>query len=505
VIAAAVIAAAVAPAAAATVASPPSTAQQDAGMTPGLPLADPVNLNTVTPGTLRLRLVAEPRQFDISGKKVRGESYDGDYVGPTMRLLPGGHVDLTLVNKLPTATDLHFHGLHVSPAGSADNPYLSVPPGHTFTYRLYIPPDQPQGTFWYHDHDMCMGNETMIMPGKAVPATAAPDCQDIETQIYDGLSGTIIVGDDRALLPSALRRIAARTLVLKDMQITGSGQIAANAAHYSISSGNPTVRLVNGQLRPVLTLRPGQTELWRLANEGADIFYDLRLPGYRFTIVGQDGYPVARATTADTLDLPPAARRDVLVTASGHPGNAWLETLPINNGPQGDTYPLVKLMEVHVAGQPERPLPMPAGGLPTAPASLASAHVARYRLIKLSENAAGTAMYINGQPFNPARSIFSTAAVLGTSEQWTIINETGEVHPFHVHTDHFQVMSINGIPQAYTGEQDVVPVPHKEHGIPGVVVIRIHFSDFVGKVMFHCHIAAHEDTGMMSFINVVAP
>lgn len=495
---------AVAPAAAAAAASPPATAQ-DAGMTPGLPLADPVNLNTVTPGTLRLRLVAEPRQFDISGKKVRGESYDGDYVGPTMRLLPGEHVDLTLVNKLPTATGLHFHGLHVSPAGSADNPYLSVPPGHTFTYRLYIPPDQPQGTFWYHDHDMCMGNETMIMPGTAVPASAAPNCQDIETQIYDGLSGTIIVGDDRALLPPALRRITTRTLVLKDMQITGSGQIAANTAHYSISSGNPTVRLVNGQLRPALTLRPGQTELWRLANEGADIFYDLRLPGYRFTIIGQDGYPVARATTADTLDLPPAARRDVLVTASGHPGNSWLETLPINNGPQGDTYPLVRLMEVHVAGQPERPLPMPAGGLPTAPASLASAHVARYRVIKLSENAAGTVMHINGQQFNPARSIFSTPAVLGTSEQWAIINETGEVHPFHVHTDHFQVMSINGIPQPYTGEQDVVPVPHEEHGIPGVVVIRIHFSDFAGKVMFHCHIAAHEDAGMMSFINVVAP
>ena len=204
VIAAALVAAAAAPAAAATAASPPSTVQQDAGMTPGLPLADPVNLNTVTPRTLRLRLVAEPRQFDISGKKVRGESYDGDYVGPTMRLFPGEHVDLTLVNKLPTATDLHFHGLHVSPSVSADNPYLSVPPGRTFTYHLYIPPDQPQGTFWYHDHDMCMGNETMIMPGTTGAARSAPNCQDIETQIYDGLSGTIIVGDDRGLLPRAV-------------------------------------------------------------------------------------------------------------------------------------------------------------------------------------------------------------------------------------------------------------------------------------------------------------
>ena len=40
---------------------------------------------------------------------------------------------------------------------------------------------------------------------------------------------------------------------------------------------------------------------------------------------------------------------------------------------------------------------------------------------------------------------------------------------------------------------------------PNTVVIRIHFTDFTGKVMFHCHIAAHEDAGMMSFVNVVTP
>jgi FtsP/CotA-like multicopper oxidase with cupredoxin domain len=494
-------------AAAASAAPPPTTAQQEAGMTPGLPLTQPASLNTSTPGTLRLRLVAEPKQFDIGGKKVWGESYNGDYVGPTMHFVPGEHVDLTLVNRLPTATDLHFHGLHISPSGSSDNPYISVPPGHSYTYQLYIPPDQPLGTFWYHDHDMCMGDEAMAMPGMTATATAtpAPACQDIETQIYDGLAGTIIVGDDRTLLPPALRDVSARTLVLKDMQITSSGHIVANTASYSISSGNPTVRLVNGQLRPVLTMRPGQTELWRLANEGADIFYDLKLPGYTFTVVGQDGYPVAKVTTTGTLDLPPAKRWDVLVTASTHPGDAWLETLPIDNGPQGDTYPLVKLMEVRVAGPPEPPLPMPAGALPTAPASLATAHITWYRVVQLSENAAGTVMYIDGKQFNPDKSIFSHPAVLGTTEQWTIVNETGEIHPFHIHTDHFQVMSINGVPQPYTGEQDIIPIPYKQHGVPGRVVIRIRFTDFTGKVMFHCHIAAHEDAGMMSFVNVVAP
>jgi suppressor of ftsI len=252
-------------AASAAAARPPSTSQQEAGMRSGQPLTDPANLNVATPATLKLRLVAEPKEFDIGGKKVRGESYDGDYVGPTMHFVPNEHVVLTLVNKLATATNLHFHGLHVSPSGDADNPSISVPPGKTFTYRFSIPPDQPVGTFWYHDHDMCMGNEAMAMPGNATMSSdPTPDCQDIETQIYDGLSGTIIVGDDRTLLSAALRQIPGHTLVLKDMQITRSNGIVANTADYSISSDNPTVRLVNGQLRPVLTMRPGQTELWRL-------------------------------------------------------------------------------------------------------------------------------------------------------------------------------------------------------------------------------------------------
>jgi len=474
-------------------------------MTSGLPLAAPTNLNTATPLTVKLRLVAERTRFDIGGKKVWGDSYNGHDIGPTLHFVPGEHVTLTLVNHLATATNLHFHGLHVSPSGDSDNPYISVPPGQTFIYHLNIPLDQPLGTFWYHDHDMCMGNETMAMPGMKSSTKPAKNCADIESQIYAGLSGAIIVGDDRILLPADLQHVTAQTLVFKDMQMTSSNQIVQNSAHYTILSGNPTVRLVNGQLRPVLTMQPGQTELWRFINAGADIFYDLHMAGYTFTVVGQDGYPLSQVTTASSLDLPPAKRWDVLVTAGAAGSSAWLQTLPIQNGPQGDTYPAVNLMELKVAGPAVQPVSMPTGGLPTALASLANVPIAKYRTVKLSENAAGAVMYINGKRFNPNKSIFSTPAVLGTTEQWTIYNEAGEIHPFHLHTDHFQVMSINGVQQPYTGEQDVQPIPYKKDGVPGAVVIRIHFTDFTGKVMFHCHIAAHEDAGMMSFINVVAP
>ena len=445
-------------------AAPPSSAAQARGMVSGLPFRDPRNLNATTPRHLKLRLIAAATRFDLGGKEIWGDSYDGSYIGPTMHVQPGERVALTLVNKLPTATNLHFHGMHVSPSGSSDNPYISVPPGRSFVYHLNIPRDQPQGTFWYHDHDMCMGDEMMAMPGMPSTSPRSSSCADIESQIFAGLSGSIIVGDDRSLLPPALRDITAHTLVFKDLQVNKAGRILQNAGNVSIDSDNPTVRLVNGELRPVLTMRPGQTELWRLSNEGADIFYKLRLDGYRFTVIGQDGYPSAHVTTAGTLLLPPAKRYDVLVTASAHPSQTWLRTLALNTGPSGDSYPDAPLVKLRVAGAPMSPLAKPTGAVATAQPTLSDAHIARYRVLKPSESPDGSVMYINGKTFNMNKSIFSAPAVLGTVEQWTVYNESSEIHPFHIHTDHFQVMSINGVPQRYTGEQDIIPVPYKKKG-----------------------------------------
>ena len=135
--------------------------------------------------------------------------------------------------------------------------------------------------------------------------------------------------------------------------------------------------------------------------------------------------------------------------------------------------------------------------------NLASATIAQHRTVTLSETADGNTMFINGNQFDRNKPAFATPAKVGTVEEWTILNTTKEIHPFHTHADHFQVMSINGVAQPYIGEQDEVPVPAESHGVPGKAVIRIHFTDFTGQLMFHCHIAAHEDAGMMSFINVV--
>lgn len=86
---------------------------------------------------------------------------------------------------------------------------------------------------------------------------------------------------------------------------------------------------------------------------------------------------------------------------------------------------------------------------------------------------------------------------LNTVEEWRIRNTSDEEHPFHIHVNDFQVMSINGVPYESTGLVDTFKVPAH-----GQIVIRQRFLDFVGKYVFHCHILAHEDAGMMAAVEV---
>ena len=86
---------------------------------------------------------------------------------------------------------------------------------------------------------------------------------------------------------------------------------------------------------------------------------------------------------------------------------------------------------------------------------------------------------------------------LGTVEEWVLKNDTDEQHPFHIHINDFQVLSVNGQPYQARGRQDTVILPAK-----GEVVVRIPFQDFTGRFVFHCHILAHEDGGMMAVVEV---
>jgi FtsP/CotA-like multicopper oxidase with cupredoxin domain len=129
-------------------------------------------------------------------------SYGGCKAGPVIDVLPGNTLRFNLVNNLdandpscgafPSAalslppgvgcfntTNLHTHGLHVSPAGNSDNVLLSIAPQTAFPYEINIPKDHPAGTFWYHAHNH--------------GSTAV--------QVASGASGALIIRGDRPYTP----------------------------------------------------------------------------------------------------------------------------------------------------------------------------------------------------------------------------------------------------------------------------------------------------------------
>ncbi|CAN0462057.1 unnamed protein product, partial [Ectocarpus sp. 8 AP-2014] len=105
-------------------------------------------------------------------------AYEGSVPGPTLRVKPGDRLVVTLVNDLespegdpqaggggdgraalegkveawPNVTNLHVHGLHVSPSGVSDNIYRRANPGDSLEYVYDLPPDHYPGTFYYHPH-----------------------------------------------------------------------------------------------------------------------------------------------------------------------------------------------------------------------------------------------------------------------------------------------------------------------------------------------------------------
>jgi FtsP/CotA-like multicopper oxidase with cupredoxin domain len=442
-----------------------NTAAQEWEHSEGLTFKEPDEIRG-RDGVVDVQLESRERDVQISGGEVRGTVYNDAFVGPTLRVSPGESLHVNLLNGLTQHTNIHYHGMHVSPEGDSDNIFLMIDPGDSHDYTVDVPADHDVGTFWYHSH--------MHM--------------DSESQVFGGLSGVLIVDGLENLLPEEYRDIEQHVFALKDLQVKDGAIVADN-----IDSNAPTVRTVNGLVEPKLTIRPGETQLWRLANISADIYYNAGFAAQPFVVIAEDGNPVERPWTAYNLIMPPGKRFDVIVRAPRDTGDYTLETVSYNQG--GDHYPRSTLVRVDVRGTAMDELPPLTQGL-VEPDNLLDAEIAEHREWTFTENDRNNTFAINGKSFDPNR--VDVQPKLGTVEEWTIRNQTSEQHPFHIHVNDFKVLSVNKVPYTSHGEQDTVVLPPH-----GEVVIRMAFLDFTGKFVFHCHILAHEDGGMMAVVDVV--
>jgi FtsP/CotA-like multicopper oxidase with cupredoxin domain len=470
--------------------------------TEGVPLVEP-ELRRSVGGELRTTLQLRYAYKDVGGSRLYMRTYEGMIPGPTLRLSRGDVLRIRIVNDLPpnrdpmpanidqphhlNTTNLHFHGSHVSPSGISDNVMRSMEPGESYDVEIAIPADHTAGTYWYHPHHH----------GGA------------DIQVASGMAGAIIIEGDFDDVPE-IAAARERLLVLGEVVFDAFGMIEGMDPLFPET--RPVRFLsVNGQRAPTIAMQPGEVQRWRLLHAGYqdDIF--LALQGHKLHPIARDGIALARMdqpeilTGAHVRDDPtalliaPGQRIDLLVQA-GAPGSYELRALPYD---QGYPSPHGLLAHVVVAGEPLA-MKLPARLPPPPLATIRDEEITGHRRLTFSSTAPEAAdserwqeykFYIDGRSFDMNR--VDQRVRLGAVEEWTIVNLHVDDHIFHIHTNPFQLIKVNGQPLAEPVWLDTAVLPRN-----GSLTFRSRFLDFTGRFVLHCHMMNHEDLGMMQVVEV---
>lgn len=439
----------------------------------------------------------------------RTRCYNGLVTGPTLKLRPGEELRIKLINELAknadspcgkehlnqahcfNTTNIHTHGLHVSPRAPSDDSFLRIDPQTEYQYCFQVPKFHPPGTFWYHAH---VHGSTAL-------------------QVMNGLVGALIIDEpeEQQIIPEA------KDLVWVVQEILGKDAeklYTCNHPHAPYT--------VNGRFQPALGMRPGEIQRWRFINATATPggYMDLQLVDgsgkqQEMTVLAVDGYRLRRLDKKTAHILPPGGRVDFLVQL---PRTGAYKMMARRF--QGQARDQV-LARIHISGSqlgmtlPSRLPSLPAFLDPITDDEISKRRTLRFQICpdqargdtckhfpdaKLCSGEKGNqpiknSFLIDGNPYDPERIDHSVK--LGAAEEWEIVNETGAEHPFHIHVNHFQVVR-SGVPPEEWIWQDTVSLP-----ADGSVKIRSRFRTYSGRYLLHCHILLHSDLGMMQNVEVV--
>jgi suppressor of ftsI len=434
-------------------------------------------------------------------------SYHGAEVPPVMRTSPGSTLHLVYQNRMSThsqelcinspcrnMTNLHFHGLHVSPNAPQDDAIsMMAMPGQSLQYSVVIPPYEAPGLYWYHTH---------------------PHGESYQ-QSLDGMSGAIVIGGIDRYVPE-VRSMKEQILVLRDAVLDSPGvdshriqqQAELSPARCGLAAGSPERAFtVNGVVRPRIAIAPGERQFWRIVNASPDLYADLYLDTEKLQVVAIDGMPLAyhdpkrHQESFTHFLLSPAGRLELIVTGPNAGSHASLRTACVDTGSDGDPNPAMVLADLDTSSRlPSSGRLTPATPGPAVHKIVPSATLARVEhapaqfTVTFTEDKSG--FYINHKKYSPTSGPMLTVTI-GNYEHWKVLNSSHEIHPFHIHQAHFLVYAVNGARHATAEWMDTVNVE------PGATVdLVMDFTDPIirGMSLFHCHLLKHEDKGMMAKI-----
>jgi FtsP/CotA-like multicopper oxidase with cupredoxin domain len=534
----------------------------------GQPVPEPRDLRS-RDGTLNVDLSIHDQREPDGSMRFCYLMADGTE-SPTLRLHPGDLLILKLKNELTDpmpagsashahhrhssgsadpctsgvmsliSTNLHFHGLTVPPLCHQDDVLrTSVQPGQApFEYRFRIPDDEPPGLYWYHPH--IHGFSKIQVLGGASGAIVIEGLERAQP-VVAGLPERVFVIRDQDLLNPDAPPAKSEPVVPK-MFIDRDGDSANNGTGFGKPAKDLSVNFV-----PVpypdyppatIDMKPGQRQLWRVVNASAITYLNLAVlfnnVPQKIGIVAIDGVPLGgglpRAATnaadavqwPDHIGIPPGGRAEFVVTGPPVGVQGLLVTRTVDTGQGGENDPnrtLASLVPLAEAANPQSTLPaMPGPPAATTRPWVGGVAPVRVRKLYFSEKLddpsnpnSATEFYltVDGQTpmqFDPESTVPNIVVKQGDVEDWIIENRSTELHAFHIHQIHFQLVEWSGRPISEPFLRDTVNVPYFNGRMlqyPSVR-LRMDFRDpnTVGTFVYHCHLLEHEDGGMMGIIRV---
>ena len=371
-------------------------------------------------------------------------------------------------------TNLHTHGLHVSPSGMADNMMMMAAPGGTIDYEYDLRYEEPGHLNFYHPH---------------VHGTVAE-------QYWGGLAGPLVIADEAGCVLSGYE---THIMVIKDITISNGLPEPYTSTSQYMRGKEGNLVMVNGRVNPVLSIQPGQVQRWQIVNACNARFLKLSLDKHFLYLVGTDGGLLDKPYQLSSILLAPGERIDVLVKADQGGGNFKFLSLPYDRGMS--SLQQVTLLTLAYEGASTSD-PWPTAINPAEPLDMDLSMLPHRQMTLSMMMGRG---YINGISFTDMDHSYSIMSHLGMYEVWEIFNQSGMDHPFHQHVNSCRVLSISGGDSAYASLYTTIPAWKDVVIIPkmGSATLLVPVTDWDGMTMFHCHIVEHEDIGMMGVWDIM--
>jgi CopA family copper-resistance protein len=276
----------------------------------------------------RFNLVVEETPVNFTGRPAVATAVNGSVPAPILRWREGDTVTISVTNRLPVGTSIHWHGIR-TPADMDGVPGLSFPgiaPDQTFVYKF---PVRQHGTYWYHSHSRFQEQTGHYGPLVIDPAGKDPIEYDREYVIMlsdwtDENPETVLsnlkqqsdyYNYHQRTVGTLFSDVKKKGLVATVSDRLTWGRMNMSPTDILDVSGATYTYLINGH--PPATnwtalFHPRERVRLRFINGSSMTIFDVRIPGLPMTVVQADGNDV-EPVTVDEFRISVAETYDVIV------------------------------------------------------------------------------------------------------------------------------------------------------------------------------------------------